>query len=164
MTATARDARGKQAKTRSVTDRACAVTGEGRDLGPARDMGRDSPLHPALLSLPTSTMSSAWTADANEALSLSLGTPSARLFARTDSRECSSDAVRAPEDKASLWSREVYEEFRPTFTYPVRPLRPGSRHRFLCASQIYGEEEKIYGYKDLAIEVRAPLHFPPIRH
>ncbi|KAI0806891.1 histone acetyltransferase type B catalytic subunit [Fomes fomentarius] len=61
--------------------------------------------------------SSAWTADANEALTLSL--------------------VRAPEDKASLWSREVYEGFHPTFTYPI-----------------FGEEEKIYGYKDLSIELR----------
>ena len=32
-----------------------------------------------------------------------------------------SHPVRAPEDKASLWSREVYEGFHPTFTYPVRP-------------------------------------------
>ncbi|KAM5542649.1 hypothetical protein V8D89_003610 [Ganoderma adspersum] len=61
--------------------------------------------------------SSVWTTDANEALSLSL--------------------VRAPEDKASLWSREVYEGFHPTFTYPI-----------------FGEEEKIYGYKDLGIELK----------
>ncbi|TBU26051.1 histone acetyltransferase type B catalytic subunit [Dichomitus squalens] len=64
-----------------------------------------------------SASASAWTADANEALSLSL--------------------VRAPEDKASLWSREVYEGFHPTFTYPI-----------------FGEEEKVYGYKDLAIELK----------
>ncbi|KAI0737870.1 histone acetyltransferase type B catalytic subunit [Daedaleopsis nitida] len=59
----------------------------------------------------------AWTTDANEAFALSL--------------------VRAPEDKASLWSREVYEGFHPTFTYPI-----------------FGEEEKIYGYKDLSIDLK----------
>ncbi|TFK87923.1 histone acetyltransferase type B catalytic subunit [Polyporus arcularius HHB13444] len=63
------------------------------------------------------TSATAWTADANEALSLSL--------------------VRAPEDKASLWSREVYEGFHPTFTYPI-----------------FGEEEKIYGYKDLSVQLK----------
>ncbi|KAH9915786.1 histone acetyltransferase type B catalytic subunit [Epithele typhae] len=61
--------------------------------------------------------SSAWTADANEALALSL--------------------VRATDDKASLWSREAYEGFHPTFTYPI-----------------VGEEEKMYGYKDLNIDLK----------
>ncbi|KAI0668463.1 histone acetyltransferase type B [Trametes maxima] len=65
----------------------------------------------------TPTSAQQWAADANEALSLSL--------------------VRAPEDKASLWAREVYEGFHPTFTYPI-----------------YGEEEKLYGYKDLSIELK----------
>ncbi len=62
--------------------------------------------------------SSLWTADANEALSLSLGAylPPRRLHRRA--HRCASP-VRAPEDKASLWSREVYEGFHPTFTYPV---------------------------------------------
>ncbi|KAI0355017.1 histone acetyltransferase type B [Trametes cingulata] len=65
----------------------------------------------------TPTSVAQWTADANEALTLSL--------------------VRAPEDKASLWAREVYENFHPTFTYPI-----------------FGEEEKIYGYKDLTIDLK----------
>jgi histone acetyltransferase 1 len=58
-----------------------------------------------------------WTADANEALTLSL--------------------VRAEEDKQVLGGEETYEEFHPTFTYPI-----------------YGEDEKIYGYQDLVIDVR----------
>ena len=64
--------------------------------------------------------SSVWTADANEALSLSLG---AHLLPTLSSplRSPPCLPVRAPEDKASLWSREVYEGFHPTFTYPVSP-------------------------------------------
>lgn len=58
-----------------------------------------------------------WTADANEALTLSL--------------------VRAEEDKQVLGGEETYEEFHPTFTYPI-----------------YGEDEKIYGYQDLVIDLR----------
>ncbi|KAF4614777.1 hypothetical protein D9613_003276 [Agrocybe pediades] len=58
-----------------------------------------------------------WTADANEALTLSL--------------------VRSTKDKEVLAENESYEEFHPTFTYPI-----------------YGEEEKIYGYKDLIIDLR----------
>lgn len=58
-----------------------------------------------------------WTADANEALTLTL--------------------VRAEEDKQVLGGEETYEEFHPTFTYPI-----------------YGEEEKIYGYQDLVIDLR----------
>lgn len=58
-----------------------------------------------------------WTADANEALTLSL--------------------VRAEEDKQVLGSEETYEEFHPTFTYPI-----------------YGEDERIYGYQDLVIDLR----------
>ncbi|KAG2075896.1 histone acetyltransferase type B catalytic subunit [Suillus decipiens] len=58
-----------------------------------------------------------WTADANEALTLSL--------------------VRAEEDKQVLGGEESYEEFHPTFTYPI-----------------YGEDEKIYGYQDLVINLR----------
>jgi len=45
--------------------------------------------------------------------------------------------VRSQEDKASLSERESYEGFHPTFTYPI-----------------FGEEEKIYGYKDLKIDLR----------
>ncbi|TFY66469.1 hypothetical protein EVG20_g4608 [Dentipellis fragilis] len=47
--------------------------------------------------------------------------------------------VRAPKDKEVLDEDEVqtFRSFRPTFTYPI-----------------YGEEEKIYGYKDLVIDLR----------
>ncbi|KAI0259913.1 acyl-CoA N-acyltransferase [Gloeopeniophorella convolvens] len=58
-----------------------------------------------------------WTADSNEALHLSL--------------------VRAREDKEVLGDNESYENFHPTFTYPI-----------------YGEDEKIYGYNDLVIDLR----------
>ncbi|KAF7796919.1 hypothetical protein EIP86_008104 [Pleurotus ostreatoroseus] len=58
-----------------------------------------------------------WTADANEALTLSL--------------------VRAQEDKEVLTSEEEYEGFHPSFTYPI-----------------YGEDEKLYGYKDLVIDLK----------
>ncbi|KAJ7581507.1 histone acetyltransferase type B catalytic subunit [Mycena floridula] len=58
-----------------------------------------------------------WTSDANDALTLSL--------------------VRASADKDSLIDDETYEEFHPTFTYPI-----------------FGEEEKIYGYNDLVIDLR----------
>ncbi|PCH38402.1 acyl-CoA N-acyltransferase [Wolfiporia cocos MD-104 SS10] len=58
-----------------------------------------------------------WTVDANEALRLSL--------------------VRAKDDKASLSTREAYEGFHPTFTYPM-----------------FGEDEKIYGYRDLSVDLK----------
>ncbi|KAH0830345.1 acyl-CoA N-acyltransferase [Lanmaoa asiatica] len=58
-----------------------------------------------------------WTVDSNEALVLSL--------------------VRAQEDKQVLGDNESFEEFHPTFTYPI-----------------YGEDEKIYGYQDLVIDFR----------
>lgn len=58
-----------------------------------------------------------WTTNSNEALTLSL--------------------VRAKEDKKVLHDDESYEEFHPTFTYPI-----------------YGEDEKIYGYQDLVIDLR----------
>ncbi|KAK7049414.1 histone acetyltransferase 1 [Paramarasmius palmivorus] len=45
--------------------------------------------------------------------------------------------VRAPEDKKALADDESYENFHPAFTYPI-----------------YGEDEKIYGYKDLKIDLR----------
>jgi hypothetical protein len=44
--------------------------------------------------------------------------------------------VRSPEDENSLAEDESYLDFHPSFTYPI-----------------YGEEEKIYGYKDLEIDV-----------
>ncbi|KAF8870694.1 histone acetyltransferase type B catalytic subunit [Gymnopilus junonius] len=58
-----------------------------------------------------------WTEDANEALTLSL--------------------VRSSKDKEMLADDETYEEFHPSFTYPI-----------------YGEDEKIYGYRDLLIDLR----------
>ncbi|PPR06189.1 hypothetical protein CVT26_005463 [Gymnopilus dilepis] len=58
-----------------------------------------------------------WTEDANEALTLSL--------------------VRSSKDKEVLAASEKYEQFNPSFTYPI-----------------YGEDEKIYGYKDLLIDLR----------
>ncbi|KAF8164021.1 histone acetyltransferase type B catalytic subunit [Pholiota molesta] len=58
-----------------------------------------------------------WTSDANDSLILSL--------------------VRSQKDKEALAKEESYEEFNPTFTYPI-----------------YGEEEKIYGYRDLSIDLR----------
>ncbi|KAI9446791.1 acyl-CoA N-acyltransferase [Lactarius indigo] len=58
-----------------------------------------------------------WTTNSNEALHLSL--------------------VRATTDKEGLGDNESYENFHPTFTYPI-----------------YGEDEKIYGYTDLVIDLR----------
>ncbi|KAG6332244.1 hypothetical protein ID866_6845 [Astraeus odoratus] len=58
-----------------------------------------------------------WTANSNEALTLSL--------------------VRAQEDQKVLHDGESYEGFHPAFTYPI-----------------YGEDEKIYGYQDLLIDLR----------
>ncbi|KAL0947489.1 hypothetical protein HGRIS_013592 [Hohenbuehelia grisea] len=45
--------------------------------------------------------------------------------------------VRSEEDLRALGEEETYEDFSPAFTYPI-----------------YGEEEKIYGYKDLKIDLR----------
>ncbi|EMD39536.1 hypothetical protein CERSUDRAFT_150068 [Gelatoporia subvermispora B] len=47
--------------------------------------------------------------------------------------------VRTPDDKAALSTREAYEGFHPTFTYPI------------C---IFGEDEKIYGYQGLMIDLK----------
>lgn len=58
-----------------------------------------------------------WTADANESLHLSL--------------------VRAKEDKASLTQREAFDNFHPTFTYPI-----------------FGDDEKIYGYENLQVDLK----------
>ncbi|KAG2020734.1 histone acetyltransferase type B catalytic subunit [Coprinopsis cinerea AmutBmut pab1-1] len=60
----------------------------------------------------------------------------------TDWTVSSNDAVtlslvRAEEDKKALAEGETYEKFHPPFTYPI-----------------YGEEETIYGYKDLVIDLR----------
>jgi hypothetical protein len=56
-----------------------------------------------------------WTADANEALTLSLG----GLLCNNSSITNAFRAVRAEEDKQVLGGEERYEEFHPTFTYPV---------------------------------------------
>ncbi|KAJ7043083.1 histone acetyltransferase type B catalytic subunit [Mycena alexandri] len=45
--------------------------------------------------------------------------------------------VRAQEDELVLGEEESYSEFHPNFTYPI-----------------FGEEEKIYGYNDLVIDLR----------
>ncbi|PAV23381.1 histone acetyltransferase type B catalytic subunit [Pyrrhoderma noxium] len=45
--------------------------------------------------------------------------------------------VRAPLDKDVLTKEENYEGFHPRFTYPI-----------------FGEEEKLYGYRDLVIDLR----------
>ncbi|KAF8968343.1 acyl-CoA N-acyltransferase [Flammula alnicola] len=45
--------------------------------------------------------------------------------------------VRSQKDKEALGDDELYEGFNPTFTYPI-----------------YGEDEKIYGYRDLVIDLR----------
>jgi len=58
-----------------------------------------------------------WTSNSNNALHLSF--------------------VRANEDKEVLADSESYENFHPTFTYPI-----------------YGEDENIYGYSDLVIDLR----------
>ncbi|KAH9999076.1 acyl-CoA N-acyltransferase [Russula vinacea] len=58
-----------------------------------------------------------WTANSNDALHLSL--------------------VRANKDKEVLSDGESFENFHPTFTYPI-----------------YGEDENIYGYSDLVIDLR----------
>ncbi|KAI5987564.1 acyl-CoA N-acyltransferase [Pisolithus albus] len=58
-----------------------------------------------------------WTTNSNEALTLSL--------------------VRAREDRKALQDDQSFEQFHPTFTYPI-----------------YGEDEKLYGYEDLVIDLR----------
>ncbi|KAE9398318.1 histone acetyltransferase type B catalytic subunit [Gymnopus androsaceus JB14] len=56
----------------------------------------------------------------------------------TDSNECISiSMVRSSEDKKVLGEEESYEDFHPAFTYPI-----------------FGEEEKIYGYKNLSIDLK----------
>jgi hypothetical protein len=65
-------------------------------------------------------------------------------------------------DKSAVDSDETgsvhsaHPPFHPQFTYPVR------LYQYLASlispfAQIFGEEEKIYGYKDLKIDVRAAL-------
>ncbi|KLO19663.1 histone acetyltransferase type B catalytic subunit [Schizopora paradoxa] len=58
-----------------------------------------------------------WTSDSNESLVISM--------------------VRSPVDKDVLTETEDYEEFNPTFTYPI-----------------FGDKERIYGYRDLVIDFK----------
>lgn len=60
--------------------------------------------------------------------------------------------MRAVADKESLAEDESYENYHPGFTYPVRLLTLFLSHDLIPA-QIYGEQEKIYGYTDLVIDV-----------
>jgi hypothetical protein len=99
-------------------------------------------------------MNTEWTADSNAALSLSLG--NFHFGADVVERAERVPTVRAYEDKESLAESESHESFSPTFTYPVRSI--GLRPTVIAAYptlQIYGEDEKIYGYKNLKIDVRS---------
>ncbi|EIW85488.1 acyl-CoA N-acyltransferase [Coniophora puteana RWD-64-598 SS2] len=59
--------------------------------------------------------------------------------------------VRGSKDASVLAPNESYTDFHPTFTYPI-----------------YGEDEKIYGYKDLVIDLRftsgSLAYFLSVRH
>ena len=99
-------------------------------------------------------MNTEWTADSNTALSLSLG--NCHSGVDTAERAERVPTVRAYEDEESLAETESHESFSPTFTYPVWPI--GLRPTVIAAYpalQIYGEDEKIYGYKNLKIDVRS---------
>jgi Histone acetyl transferase HAT1 N-terminus len=61
--------------------------------------------------------------------------------------------VRSAEDKASLAEGEEYEGFHSRFTYPVRDASESFDFALNLAVKIFGEEEKIYGYKGLVIDV-----------
>jgi len=64
--------------------------------------------------------------------------------------------VRSEKDKEALAEDETYEEFSPSFTYPVCAVISSVWEYYLttvCFAQIYGEDEKIYGYNDLVIDV-----------
>ena len=99
--------------------------------------------------------SSAWTSDANEALSLSLG-----AFAVCDSSfaaftpvfvQCVPQRIKLPCGQGKFTKVSIpHSPIRcapPPFSLVLFPTRD---------SQIYGEEEKIYGYKELSIDVRLP--------
>lgn len=66
--------------------------------------------------------------------------------------------MRPTEDKASLGEEESYERFNPTFTYPVSLLIICDSLTYHRVLQIYGEEEKIYGYEGLTIDVSHSVH------
>lgn len=93
-----------------------------------------------------------WTCDANEALTLSLGT-----LAKCDNYVAhfsSKHQVRAQKDREALSREESFEGFNPMFTYPASLSVACMSIRLIVILQIFGENEKIYGYKDLLIDVR----------
>ncbi|KAH9934953.1 histone acetyltransferase type B catalytic subunit [Fomitopsis serialis] len=61
----------------------------------------------------------------------------AHLWAADANEAIHLSLVRAAADKASLNAREHYEGFNPCYTYPL-----------------FGEDEKIYGYRDLRIDLK----------
>jgi histone acetyltransferase 1 len=66
--------------------------------------------------------------------------------------------VRSLADKEALAEQESYSDFHPRFTYPVRlssyvGVSFLTFFRFVAWLQIFGEDEKIYGYKGLTIDV-----------
>ena len=62
--------------------------------------------------------------------------PSVRPFSPPRPDAPNPPPVRATADQATLDQREHYEGFNPSFTYPL-----------------FGEDEKIYGFRDLRIDV-----------
>jgi histone acetyltransferase 1 len=95
-----------------------------------------------------------WTANSNDALHLSLGIIIRDIVCSEP--HSSRLTVRANKDKEALGESESFENFHPTFTYPVCACLPVFSHRPANVSglQIYGEDENIYGYSDLVIDVR----------
>ena len=99
-----------------------------------------------------------WTANSNDALHLSLGTIFRGILVVFSGAHVMRSTVRANKDKEVLSDGESFENFHPTFTYPVRtnfPLFSLLTPLNFGATQIYGEDENIYGYSDLVIDVRA---------
>lgn len=77
--------------------------------------------------------------------------------------------VRAKADSEALLARErpVTNVFHPRFTYPVRsktPSPPFWRRNLTTKLQIFGEQEKIYGYENLRIDVSTCSSFLPIEY
>jgi len=75
--------------------------------------------------------------------------------------------VRAKADSEALSARErpVTNIFHPRFTYPVRSKAPCplfGHHKLNVGLQIFGEQERIYGYENLRIDVSSSLSFQPI--
>ena len=114
-----------------------------------------------------------WTSDSNDSLLFSLGMCRSLKWSATTSVLLVHayahfwTPVRSQKDKEALAEDEAYEEFNPSFTYPVWHCISW----FLCllklnplirCFQIYGEDEKIYGYRDLVIDVKNPIE--TLRH